>query len=137
MWWRLDRHMYERWLILAVLTFARIAMGFQFQSVSAAAHLLVETFHTGYTALGMLIGLYVLPGIDGSRCLAGVCGHLRLGGGHVRDLGHERRGTPADRRILSISRLRAFGASQKLALWLDRSRALALHSCWPCLDFLQ
>src|SRR5262245_44767192 len=57
------RHMYERWLILAVLTFVRIAVGFQFQSVSAVSHLLVERFHLGYAALGPLIGLYPLPGI--------------------------------------------------------------------------
>jgi MFS family permease len=57
------RHMYERWLILAVLTFARIAVGFQFQSVSAVSHLLIERFHVGYTVLGTLIGLYLLPGI--------------------------------------------------------------------------
>jgi predicted MFS family arabinose efflux permease len=54
---------YERWLLLSVLTFARIAVGFQFQSVSAVSHLLVETFHIDYTALGTLIGLYLLPGI--------------------------------------------------------------------------
>src|SRR5689334_10482318 len=55
--------MYERWLILAILTFARTAMGFQFQSVSATSHLLIEKFHLGYAAFGTLIGLYVLPGI--------------------------------------------------------------------------
>jgi predicted MFS family arabinose efflux permease len=54
---------YERWLILAVLTFARIAVGFQFQSVSAVSHLLIEKFHIGYTVLGTLVGLYLLPGI--------------------------------------------------------------------------
>jgi MFS family permease len=55
--------MYERWLILAVLTFARMAMGFQFQSVAAVSQLLVDEFHVGYAALGTLIGLYLLPGI--------------------------------------------------------------------------
>jgi predicted MFS family arabinose efflux permease len=55
--------MHERWLILAVLTFARIAVGFQFQSVSAVSSLLVERFDVGFTVLGTLIGLYLLPGI--------------------------------------------------------------------------
>jgi predicted MFS family arabinose efflux permease len=57
------QHMHERWLVLAVLTFARIAVGFQFESVSATSHLLVDRFHLGYAALGTLIGLYLLPGI--------------------------------------------------------------------------
>src|SRR5690349_899493 len=57
------KHVYERWLILAILTFARLAVGFQFQSLSAVSHLLVERFHVGYTMFGTLIGLYLLPGI--------------------------------------------------------------------------
>src|SRR5690349_24314541 len=55
--------MNERWLILAVLTLARVAIGFQFQSVVAVAPLLIEKFQLSYTALGSLIGLYLLPGI--------------------------------------------------------------------------
>jgi MFS family permease len=55
--------MQERWLILAVLTLARIAIGFQFQSVVAVAPLLIDKFQLSYTALGTLIGLYLLPGI--------------------------------------------------------------------------
>ena len=55
--------MYGRWLSLAVLTFARIAVGFQFQSVSAVSHLLIEKFHIGYAVFGTLIGFYLLPGI--------------------------------------------------------------------------
>ena len=37
--------MHQRWLILAVLTFARTAMGFQFQSVAASSPLLIDQFH--------------------------------------------------------------------------------------------
>jgi MFS family permease len=55
--------MHERWLILTVLTFARTAMGFQFQSVAAVSPLLAEQFHIGYAALGTLIGLYLIPGV--------------------------------------------------------------------------
>jgi MFS family permease len=56
-------HMPNRWLILAALTFARTVLGFQFQSLAAVAPLVVADFHIGYTALGTIIGLYLLPGI--------------------------------------------------------------------------
>jgi predicted MFS family arabinose efflux permease len=55
--------MRERWLILAVLTFARTAMGFQFQSVAALSPFLVERLGLNFAGLGTLIGLYLLPGI--------------------------------------------------------------------------
>ena len=52
----------RHWLILAVLTLARTAMGFQFQSVPAAASQLTGDVGLSYAALGTLIGLYLLPG---------------------------------------------------------------------------
>ena len=55
--------MQKRWLILAVLTFSRTAMGFQFQSVAASSPLLIEHFQFGYALLGTLIGLYLFPGV--------------------------------------------------------------------------
>ena len=55
--------MSERWLILAVLFLARTAMGFQFQSVATLSPFLVDGFGIDYTQLGLLIGLYLLPGI--------------------------------------------------------------------------
>jgi cyanate permease len=54
--------MHERWLILAALTFARTAMGFQFQSVAAVSPSLVDAFQLSYAGLGTLIGLYLVPG---------------------------------------------------------------------------
>src|SRR4051812_16797569 len=57
------QQMNEGWLILAVLTFARTSMGFQFQSVAASSPLLIDQFGLSYAALGTLIGLYLLPGI--------------------------------------------------------------------------
>lgn len=53
----------RRWVALFVLTLARIAMGFQFQSVASAAATLEHDFQLTSTALGTLIGLYFLPGI--------------------------------------------------------------------------
>ena len=54
--------MHQRWLILAVLTFARTVIGFQFQSVAAIAPFLIDQFQISYAALGTLIGLYLFPG---------------------------------------------------------------------------
>jgi MFS family permease len=52
----------ERWLILAVLFLARTAMAFQFQAVGALSSFIVAEFGIDYTQLGLLIGLYLLPG---------------------------------------------------------------------------
>jgi len=53
----------DRWVALVVLTFARTAMGFQFQSVGAVSPLLMERHHIANTELGWLIGLFSLPGV--------------------------------------------------------------------------
>jgi len=53
----------ERWWILAVLFLARTAMGFQFQAVAALSSSVIADFSIDYTQLGLLIGLYLLPGI--------------------------------------------------------------------------
>src|SRR5262252_5212712 len=53
----------ERWLILAVLFLARSAMAFQFQAVAALSSFVVADFGIDYTQLGLLIGLYLVPGI--------------------------------------------------------------------------
>ena len=53
----------NRWVALAVLTFARTAMGFQFQSVGAVSPLLMERLHIVNAELGWLIGLFSLPGV--------------------------------------------------------------------------
>ncbi len=55
--------MSQRWLVLGVLAFARIAMGFQFQAVASVSPFLVSEFGIDYATVGTLIGLYLLPGI--------------------------------------------------------------------------
>jgi hypothetical protein len=50
-----------RWLILAVLTFARTVMGFQFQSVAAISPFIIDYFQMSYAVLGTVIGLYLFP----------------------------------------------------------------------------
>src|SRR5262249_30957981 len=52
-----------RWLILAVLFMARTAMGFQFQAVAALSSFVVADLKIDYAGLGLLIGLYLLPGV--------------------------------------------------------------------------
>jgi predicted MFS family arabinose efflux permease len=53
----------QRWLVLGVLAFARIAMGFQFHAVASVSPFLVGEFGIDYASVGTLIGLYLLPGI--------------------------------------------------------------------------
>lgn len=53
----------NRWLMLAALFLARLAMGCQFQTVRALGPLLVADLSLSYAELGTLIGLYMVPGI--------------------------------------------------------------------------
>jgi predicted MFS family arabinose efflux permease len=64
----------QRWLILAVLTFARASIGFQFQSVAALSPFLLDQFDLSYAAFGTLIGIYLFPGIA-VALPSGVFGH--------------------------------------------------------------
>jgi predicted MFS family arabinose efflux permease len=53
----------DRWRALAVLTAARASLGFQFQSVASLSTDLMPGLGLSFGALGVLIGLYFLPGI--------------------------------------------------------------------------
>ena len=57
------RVMANRWGILAILFAVRATMGFQFQTVPAVAPLLGRDFGVGLADIGLLIGLYLAPGI--------------------------------------------------------------------------
>ncbi len=52
----------NRWFILGILILARMAVAFQFQSVAAVGPLLVDELAIDYAVLGLIIGLYMLPG---------------------------------------------------------------------------
>ncbi len=52
-----------RWRALVLLTLARMSMGLQFQSVGALAPLLTERLHIDNAGLGLLVGLFSVPGI--------------------------------------------------------------------------
>jgi len=53
----------NRWAILGLILVVRLAMGFQFQSVAAAAPLLSAELGLDHAAVGALVGYYMLPGI--------------------------------------------------------------------------
>ena len=55
--------MRNRWSVLAVLFFARMAMAFQFQSVVTVAPLIGDVYGIGLADIGLLIGLYFAPGV--------------------------------------------------------------------------
>ena len=55
--------MQRLWLILATLTLARVTMGFQFQSVAAVGPVLTSDLIITHSQLGVLIGIYLLPGV--------------------------------------------------------------------------
>ena len=52
----------DRWIMLAIIFFARVGMALQFQSIAPLASLLVDDFSVSYAQLGLLIGIYLLPG---------------------------------------------------------------------------
>jgi MFS family permease len=58
-----ERPSHQRWMTLGVLTFARTAMGYQFQSVGALSPLLMPHLHLAHAELGVLVGLFSLPGV--------------------------------------------------------------------------
>ena len=53
----------NRWLMLAVLFVARTTMALQFQTVASTGPFLIDALAIEFTALGVLIGLYMLPGV--------------------------------------------------------------------------
>jgi len=55
--------MQNRWLILAVLFVARTAIAFQFQSIAAVSPVLVSELALDYAQIGLLLGIYMLPGV--------------------------------------------------------------------------
>jgi predicted MFS family arabinose efflux permease len=55
--------MQDRWLMLAVLFLARTTMALQFQTVASTGPFLLDALGIDFAALGVLIGLYMLPGV--------------------------------------------------------------------------
>lgn len=55
--------MSRRWSVLALLFCVRVTMAFQFQAVAALSPFLMGRFGVGLADIGLLIGLYLSPGI--------------------------------------------------------------------------
>lgn len=55
--------MLDRWKVLALLFAVRTAMALQFQSVAALAPMIRHDFDVGIADIGLLIGLYLSPGL--------------------------------------------------------------------------
>ena len=53
----------NRWLILAILFLARFSLGFQFQTTGTLTPELMGAFAIDYSGIGLLVGLFMLPGI--------------------------------------------------------------------------
>lgn len=53
----------SRWHILALLFLARVGLGFQFQTLGSVGDDLVATFGFDYASIGLLIGLFMAPGL--------------------------------------------------------------------------
>jgi MFS family permease len=56
-------NMSNRWYVLALLFGVRVAMAFQFQAVAALSPFMMSEFKVGIADIGLLIGLYLSPGI--------------------------------------------------------------------------
>ena len=55
--------MSERWAMLLVIFFTRTSLGFQFQSIAALTPFLVTAFDISWAQVGLLMGLFMLPGV--------------------------------------------------------------------------
>ena len=55
--------MSQRWAMLLVIFFTRTALGFQFQSIAALTPFLVVAFDISWAQVGLLMGLFMLPGV--------------------------------------------------------------------------
>lgn len=53
----------SRWVMLAVVFLTRTSMGFMFQAVASVAPFLVDEFRLTYGQIGLLMGLFLLPGL--------------------------------------------------------------------------
>ncbi|MGA8260447.1 MAG: MFS transporter [Arenicellales bacterium] len=52
-----------RWRILALLFLARIALGFQFQTMASVGDTVAHDFALDYAQIGFLVGLFMTPGL--------------------------------------------------------------------------
>lgn len=59
----LERVIESRWFILAILFIARFALGFLFQSAGSVAPFVIGELGVDFASVGMLVGVFLLPGV--------------------------------------------------------------------------
>ncbi len=137
-----------RWRILALLFFARIGLGFQFQTLASVGDNLVVAFGLDYVQIGLLIGLFMAPGLflalpagfsgryASDRVLAGLGLAALSLGGVVSGLAHDAWTIGAGRLIAGAGFLfSTLYFSKMVADWFDgREMATAMSvlvMSWP------
>ena len=53
----------NRWAVLALMVVLRVCFGYQFQTIPPVSGFVMADLGLNYTQLGLLIGLYLFPGI--------------------------------------------------------------------------
>lgn len=137
-----------RWRMLAILFIARTTMAFQFQMVGALSPLFVTTYGVGLADIGLLVGLYLAPGIFialpggslaarfGDKRLLVLASALMLAGGTLSLLVDSFSGQIAARVIAGVGGviLNVIGA-KVVADWFagrEISTAMAIYiNSWP------
>ena len=94
---------------LVALVLARVAFGYQLQTVASLGPVLVADFHIEFSALGTLMGAYMLPGV----LMALPCGFL------ARQFG-DRRVVAIELGLMVLGALAAAAASTPLGIGLGR-----------------
>ena len=133
------------WAILAALTLARAAFGYQFQTVAALGSTLVSLFHLTYAEFGALIGAYMLLGAFvalpvgllgrwlGDRTVTAVGLALMVAGPCVSAWGSDPTSIAAGRIIAGIGGVGAVVPQGKIiADWFTASRLMLAMSIVVC-----
>ena len=103
--------MSPRWVILSVLFIARTGMAFQFQSAAAVSPALMAAYDVALTDIGILIGLYLAPGVA-----------VAIPGGSLAAWLGEKRIVLISLGVMILGGLMAFGPGWG---WLTTGRAIA------------
>ena len=139
----------RRWLILGILSIARIAMGFQYQTIGSSALPLSRDLGVGFTEIGALIGLYHIAGIflsipggliiqrfgDKRLCAIGLA--MMAGGGLIVSAAHGYGAAFAGRLLSGIGGILFNLVITKMtADWFARREIVlamaVILSTWPC-----
>jgi predicted MFS family arabinose efflux permease len=116
------------WGILIAIAFARFAFGYQVQTIASLAPDLAATFHLSFTAIGSLVGAYLLPGIVtalGFGFLAQVIGDRALLGGGIAVMALGSAGAALAAGPAGIAAARVVAGTGAVALTVMQSKVIA------------